>query len=181
MTETENVCGYCRLPIEDGWHSPDYCVEWAGPECTIRVSAAGSMFTARPGRPAPVPPPLPVSLGRWVDPSVRDKAHGDRMRALASAPRPPWLPRPHVLPPEQLAVLMTADAAGVGHEALEIATYHLIEAASDARWERIRRRYDGPEFEPQLNRRRIEPCALCGRPGAVPGRVRCGPCTRASS
>jgi hypothetical protein len=178
VTETEDVCDYCRLPIEIGFHSPDWCLEWAGPERTIRVPLAGSMMLSRPSLAVVDPPPLPVSLGPCADGAARDRAHGDRLRLLAAGQRPGWLPRPHVLPAEELADLMAAEAAGVGHEALEVAVYYLIEAASDARRDRLRRRHTEPAAEPGLSRRRIAPCARCGRPGAVPGRVLCGPCRR---
>ncbi len=177
MTEIEDVCDYCRLPIEDGWHSPGWCLEWAGPERTIRVPITSPALLSRPSR-AVIPPPPPTPLGPWAGPSARDRAHGDRLRLLAAGPRPGWLPRPHVLPAEELADLMAAEATGVGHEALEVAVYRLIEQASDARRDRLRRRHIEPAAEPGLSRRRIAPCARCGRPGAAPGRVLCGPCRR---
>jgi len=48
MSETEDVCEYCRLPIEDGWHTPGWCLDWAGPEVVERVPAWGRMILPRP-------------------------------------------------------------------------------------------------------------------------------------
>ena len=172
-------CDYCALPIAGGWHSPGWCMDWAGPERIVRVPVTAFSVDRPPSRTVE-PAPLPVSREPWADGAARDKAHGDRQRLLAAAARPAWLPRPHVLPPDELALLTTAESAGVDGEALEVAVYHLIEAASDARRDRLRRRAQS-DIEPGLNHRRIEPCAVCGRPGAVPGRVLCGPCRRALS
>lgn len=172
------ICEHCKLERHGGVHSPDWCLDYVGPEVMIRVPIAGSMFARQQSRPAPVPPPLPPNLGVWVGPAVRDKTYADGQRLLAAGPRPGWLPRPHVLPPEELADLMTADAAGVGPEALEVAVYHLIEAASNARRARIQHRAVDPSaIQPQLTPGRIGVCALCSRPSA-PGRLRCPACER---
>lgn len=174
------ICGHCRSDVVSGYHSLYWCLDYVGPEVLVRVPIAGSMPQSRLTlvTRVTVPPPLPPPLGPWVGPAVRDKAHGDRLRLLAAGPRPGWLPRPHVLPPEELADLMAAAAAGVGHEALEVAVCHLVEQASNARRERIRRRLIDPAaIDPQLTVGRIGVCALCARPSA-PGRLRCPACER---
>lgn len=120
---------------------------------------------------------------------MRDQAYRDWVQERLSRPRPPWLPASHILPPDELALLTTAEAAGLGNEALEIVVYHLIQTASNARRERIQRdraeemrhwleHWETFTFEPGLSRRQVGPCGVCGRLATTPGRVLCKACRR---
>ena len=120
---TEIVCDYCALPIAGGWHSPGWCMDWAGPERIERV-------------PIVAPPAPPVD-----DRDERNR----RYRAG-----------------------LCTDCGQTAHAPARPRC-----RACHGRWEH--------GHEPALSRRRIAPCAQCGRPGAVPGNVLCGPCRRERS
>lgn len=51
-------------------------------------------------------------------------------------------------------------------------------SAGRPRCEGCHAKWSSGPVEPGLSARRIAACAQCGRPGAVPGRVLCGPCRR---
>lgn len=113
-------CDYCKLSTAGGWHSPGWCLDYCGPEQTVRVPIA---------RPAVV---------EAVDRDERNRRYRAKV-CVDCGQGEPAPARPRCWP---------------CHD---------------------RRAQLG---EPALSPRRIEPCASCARPGAVPGNVLCGPCRR---